>query len=118
MAESMPASEETFACPHCGSTQVRRSSPHGLADQLVRSFTPYHFFRCRACGRRGMYLGKRLSSRSRSGRPLESRDVRAAHKRRRRLLAAVVLSVGLGAAAGVYLNSCQQRAEQAQPPSQ
>ncbi len=39
MAEPIqePAAGEgvAFACPHCGATDVRRSSPHGLAEQRL-----------------------------------------------------------------------------------
>ena len=121
--ESGTQTVRAFTCPSCGSTRVRRSAPKGLSEQLIRSFSPFHFYRCRDCGRRGRYLGRGLAGEERghggrSGRPIENRDIRAARRRKRRLWVAVVLSLGLGALAGLYLHSCQQRAEQYQPSPQ
>ena len=106
-----PEAEPEITCPHCGSASVRRSAPHGFGERFLRTFTPFHFYRCRDCGRRGVHLG-RVSGRrsSRTGRPVEGRDIRAVRMKRQRRLIALLLSIGLGVAAGIYLHSCQERA--------
>jgi DNA-directed RNA polymerase subunit RPC12/RpoP len=105
-----PEAEPELTCPHCGSFSLRRSAPHGFGERFLRTFTPFHFYRCRDCGRRGAHLG-RVSGRgsARTGRPVEGRDVRATRTRRRRRLVALFASLGLGVAAGVFVHSCQQR---------
>jgi hypothetical protein len=113
--------EEGLSCAHCGSPQVRRSAPKGLLEYLVRSVSPVHFYRCRACGRRGSHWGRipRAASGGAGGRPVESRDMRLRRKRRVRLVVSAAFAIGLGAASGLYLHSCQESAEaaRANPPS-
>ncbi len=111
--------ERGFTCIHCGSPQVRRSAPKGLGEQLLRSFSPVHFYRCRACGRRGSHWGRiPREGRSGSGRPVESRDVRLRRRKRTRIAFSVALAIALGVASGLYVHGCQQASESAPPASQ
>jgi hypothetical protein len=110
-------------CPRCGSSNVRRSKAKTAGERLVRYLTPFHYYRCRHCGHRGTHLGRVPVHQARSdldpsktpGRPLERRDLEESLERRKRVFWSVVLAVGLGALAGKYVHSCQQRAEQAAP---
>jgi hypothetical protein len=103
--------EEGFSCQHCGSPQIRRSSPKGLFEYLLRSSSPVHFYRCRACGRRGARWGRIPRAGEGGGRPLESRDVRLRRKRRVRVVFSAAIAVALGVASGLYLHSCEQAGE-------
>ncbi len=120
MPETVPDQppEEQFLCPHCGSARVRRSAPHTFSERVLRAFTPYHFYRCRDCGRRGRYLGTLPSGdhHGPSGRPMERRDVAALRKRRHRIVTWAILSIALGIAAGMYVHSCQEEAARTAPP--
>lgn len=111
-----------FACPRCGSTRVRRSMAKTPGEKAIRYLTPFHFYRCRSCGHRGKHLGRVRSEHlhhedpsKTPGRPIERRDVEESLERRKKMLWTVLLAVGLGAMAGVYVHGCQQRAEQAAP---
>ena len=117
--EPVPAPGESDAsrptCPRCGSDHLRRSAPRGLGERLVRSLSPLHRYRCRACGHRGWHLGPIGRARRRRrpaaipGRPVERRDLKAGRARLLRAATAVAVAVGLGVAAGVIVQSCQQR---------
>ena len=120
----VPPDEQGLSCAHCGSPQVRRSAPKGLLEYLVRSVSPVHFYRCRACGRRGSHWGRvpRAGSGPGSrggGRPVESRDTRLRRKRRLRIVVSAAFAILLGTASGLYLHSCQESAEaaRANPPA-
>ena len=112
-----------FHCPRCASTNVRRSKAKTAGERLLRYLTPFHYYRCRKCGHRGLHLGRvptppaghEHDPSKTPGRPLERRDLEEALERRKRLLWTVLLAVALGALAGKYVHSCQQRAEQAAP---
>lgn len=108
-----PHDEPGLSCAHCGSPQIRRSAPKGQLEYLARSFSPVHFYRCRACGRRGSHWGRipRARQGGNGGRPVESRDMRLRRKRRLRLLLSAVLAIALGVGAGLYLHSCEESAE-------
>jgi hypothetical protein len=92
-------------------------------EKAIRYLTPFHFYRCRSCGRRGKHLGRVRTAHEQAledpsktpGRPIERRDVEESLERRKRMLWTVLLAVGLGAVAGVYVHGCQQRAEQSAP---
>lgn len=106
---------EGFSCPRCGSTHMRRSAPHSPGERFVRAVSPVHFFRCRSCGHRGWHLGRvgprrRRHSSQLPARPVEKRDLEALRTRRARTLLALAVAIGLGAATGVVVESCQQRA--------
>ncbi len=103
-----------FRCPHCGSTNVRRSLPRSLVEDVVRSLTPYHLYFCRDCESRGWKVGVLKVSDDPApatafGRQLEPRDTAARRRRWRRLLLTIVLAVALGVATGVRLHSCAQQ---------
>lgn len=104
-----------FACPRCGSDRLRRSAPRGLGERLVRSLSPLHRYRCRACGHRGWHIGtvgrarRERRSQPTPGRPVERRDLKAGRARTVRALVAVAAAIGLGVVAGVLVQSCQQR---------
>ncbi len=108
--------EPGLSCAHCGSPQIRRSAPKGLFEYLVRSATPIHFYRCRACGRRGSHWGRipRAGSAG-GGRPVESRDLRLRRNRKVRLVVTALLAIALGVASGLYVHSCEESAEVARP---
>src|SRR5512139_3938822 len=112
-------------CPRCGSVQLRRSMPRTLAERAIRACTPLHLFLCRDCEHRGWRLGRLAAAdhgdhldHGLPARPLEARDHAFHSRRRRRILVSVAIATLLGAAAGVYLHGCQQRAELAQPPAE
>lgn len=42
------------SCPQCSSMRVSRSHAHTLGESLIRYGVGYHYYRCRACGWRGM----------------------------------------------------------------
>ncbi len=119
MPDTVPdqPSDEQFVCPHCGSARVRRSAPHTFSERVLRASTPYHYYRCRDCGRRGRYLGTPPSGdRAVSGRPVERRDITALRKRRRRMVTWAIVSIALGVAAGMYVHGCQEEAARTAPP--
>ena len=116
MADPQPGESpapQGFTCPFCGSDRVRRSAPRGGLERLLRSLTPFHFYRCRACGHRGWHAGRVGRRRRRSppppGRPVEKRDLEVVRARRNRAVVAVAAAVGLGAASGLLVHSCQHR---------
>ena len=111
------AQQSAVRCPRCGSTDVRRSKTKGGLERAARLLSPLRPYRCRTCRHRGWHWGSvggqadvegAATSRSR---PLERRDLQAKSRRRRRLVASVILGIGLGVASGFYLHSCQKRAE-------
>ncbi len=108
-----PADEPGVACAHCGSPQIRRSAPKGLLEYIVRSASPVHYYRCRACGRRGYHWGRIPRARGAGGRPIESRDVRLRRRRKVRLAITALLAIALGIASGLYVHSCEESAEAA-----
>jgi hypothetical protein len=96
---------------------VRRSRAKTPVERFVRAATPFHLYRCRNCRHRGWHFGpvlddgqERVEARP-PGRPVEPRDVAASRRKRRKIVGSVLLGVALGAAAGAYLHSCQQRSE-------
>lgn len=104
-----------FRCPHCGSTDIRRSLPRNLFEDVVRSLTPYHLYFCRDCQSRGWKLGALkvsddpVAARPAFGRQLEPRDTTARRRRWRRLLLTIVFAIALGVATGIRLHSCAQQ---------
>ncbi len=111
----MPADREArFHCPRCGSARARRSGPHSLEERLLRAFTPLRTYRCRDCGHRGWRWGggrvwlRRARTTAVPGRPPEKRDMDYLRRRRLRRAFAVLAAIGLGAAAGVFLQKCGQ----------
>jgi ribosomal protein L37AE/L43A len=115
--------DSALHCPRCGSSNVRRSKAKTAGERLVRYLTPFHYYRCRKCGHRGAHLGRvptahahhDLDPSRTPGRPLERRDLEESLERRKRVFWTVVLAVALGALAGKYVHSCQQRAETSAP---
>ena len=115
----MPVSSLT--CPHCGSDRLRRSAPRGLGERFLRALSPAHFYRCRACGRRGWHLGRvgRAHRQRRTdavpGRPMEKRDVEARRRKATRAAVAVAAAVGLGLVTGLVVQTCAGRAPSVLP---
>jgi DNA-directed RNA polymerase subunit RPC12/RpoP len=113
--ESGAPAPARLACPRCGSDRLRRSAPRGLGERLVRSLSPLHRYRCRACGHRGWHLGPVGRARCRRrppavpGRPVERRDRQVRRARLLRAATAVAVAAGLGLAAGLVVQNCQQR---------
>jgi hypothetical protein len=114
---------DRLRCPRCGSSNVRRSKAKTPGERLVRYLTPFHYYRCRKCGHRGRHLGRVPAPPAPSdqdpsrtpGRPLERRDLEESLERKKRVVWTVLLAVALGALAGKYVHSCQQRAETSAP---
>jgi hypothetical protein len=97
--------------------------PRSAFERLVHKLTPYHYFLCRACEFRGkrlgpipVFLASRRDQTPLPSRPVEHRDREAVRRRFRQALVSVLIATALGAASGVYLHGCRQKAELADPP--
>ena len=124
MLEEAKTTPSRLKCPRCGSDAIRRSMPRTAFERLVRAWTPYHYFMCRACDYRGMRFGPISSpsaiergEASLPSRPIEVRDREAGRRRLRQAVTSLLIATALGAASGVYLHGCRQKAELATPPS-
>ncbi len=102
--------EVLFACERCGSSRARRAHAAGVWQRLVRSATPYRRYVCVDCGHRGWtphefeqahdaVVPRQVAG----GRPLETRDVRAARKSQVGSTVAVIAAILLGSVAAWLL---------------
>lgn len=98
----------SHACPRCGAQRLYRSRARSFPEQLVRTVTPFHVYRCHACGLRNWTFGRApraMPDQKDFGlptRPLESRDSEWWRKRRRRIVLSVLVAATVGAATALW----------------
>jgi hypothetical protein len=48
-----------MTCPNCKSTKVYRSRTRSIAEKLMKTVLPIHYYRCHHCNWRGSRIQKR-----------------------------------------------------------